>query len=74
MFTTGLMAVSVSIRWIDLAMKRKDDFDAEAGASAYHWNTLAQIEVALKSAKAGRRKLEAYFTRPVTVPCPQYKS
>jgi hypothetical protein len=63
------MAVSVSIRWIDLAMKRKDDFDAEAGASAYHWNTLAQIEMALKSAKAGRHKLEAYFTRPVTVPC-----
>ena len=56
--TGTLTVVFLRIRWGEKTQLRKDAFSTEADASAFHWKTLAQIEVALKSAKAERRRLE----------------
>jgi len=46
------------LRWKDPQSGRQREFAAETGASAYHWNTIDQVQIAWKNAKAAREALE----------------
>ena len=46
------------LRWKDPQSGRQREFAAETGASAYHWNTIDQVQIAWKNAQAARTALE----------------
>ncbi len=49
------------LRWKDPQSGRQREFAAETGASAYHWNTIDQVQIAWKNARAARTALEVQF-------------
>ena len=46
------------LRWKDPQSGRQREFAAETGASAYHWNTIDQVQIAWKNAQSARTALE----------------